>query len=103
MNIKISSKLLPKSVGAITIFPFIFHKKPMSEVFQNHENIHLKQQLELLIIPFYIIYVLNYLYNLLWTTHDKAYRNIIFEREAYKEESNLDYINNRKLFNFLKY
>lgn len=104
MNIKINSKLLPKSVGAITIFPFIFHKKEMSEVYQNHENIHLKQQLELLVIPFYIIYVLNYIYNLLfWKSHNSAYRNIIFEREAYKEESNLDYINNRKLFNFLKY
>ena len=70
----------------------------MSEIFQNHKNIHLKQQLELLVIPFYIIYVLNYLYNLLWITHDKSYRNIIFEKE-----SNLDYINNRELFNFLKY
>jgi len=33
----------------------------------------------------------------------KAYRNISFEREAYANESNPDYLTNRKFFSFFNY
>lgn len=32
----------------------------------------------------------------------KAYKNILFEREAFKNENNLLYLNNRKYFNWAK-
>lgn len=61
----------------------------------NHEKIHLRQQLELLIFPFYILYFFNYFINLFrYQNHDRAYRNIIFEKEAYDHETDPDYLKN---------
>ena len=53
---------------AMAIFPFILvHRSsiPVGEKLLNHERIHLQQQLELLIIPFYIWYGLEYLFYIL--------------------------------------
>lgn len=70
----------------------------------NHELIHFKQQLELLILPFYILYLLNYLVNLLlYRNHSEAYRNIVFEREAYKNDSNYYYLSNRRFASWITY
>ncbi|AFD55134.1 hypothetical protein RA0C_0118 [Riemerella anatipestifer ATCC 11845 = DSM 15868] len=65
----------------------------------NHEKIHLRQQLELLILPFFVWYGLNYLWNLIkYKNHREAYRNIIFEQEAYENQNDLEYLKNRKLW-----
>ncbi len=69
----------------------------------NHERIHARQQLEMLVIPFLIWYVLEYLILRLKYNHDDSYRNIVFEREAYLNESDLDYLKKRKRFSFLKF
>lgn len=56
----IYNKIIPfKGFKAITIWPFIFVRKECSfnEVDLNHENIHGKQQKELLLIFFYLIYL----------------------------------------------
>ena len=88
-------------------FPFILIKKAKykeNQIFLNHEKIHLRQQLELLIVPFFIWYSLEFL--LRWYHYkDKnlAYRNLSFEREAYANESNLEYLETRKYFSFLNY
>ena len=70
----------------------------------NHEKIHLRQQIELLIIPFFIIYSFEFLVRLFqyknWTM---AYRNISFEREAYRKEKDLEYLKTRPFFNFIKF
>ncbi|WP_354667442.1 hypothetical protein [Pseudotamlana agarivorans] len=71
----------------LTLFPFIILKKRQlldDEVLMNHERIHLKQQLEMLVVPFYICYVFEFIMRLMWYFNwKKAYRNISFEREAY--------------------
>ena len=36
-------------------------------------------------------------------SHDQAYRNIVFEREAYARESDLDYLKKRSLWQFLNF
>lgn len=91
----------------MTLFPFIFLKTVAlkeNKVLINHEKIHLKQQLETLIIPFYFCYLLEFLIRLLqYKNWKKAYRNISFEREAYANQANLDYIENRSIWAFLKY
>jgi hypothetical protein len=95
------------SIDGITLWPFILIRKGISgryrEVVVNHETIHFRQQQELLVIFFYVIYGLNWLLNFLryWNS-DKAYRNIIFEKEAYSHEADLSYLQNRKPFAFLK-
>ena len=119
-------------IAGITLFPFIFVPKDkfnrfskmevqvlentgkadggtttMDQIIKNHENIHWYQQLELLIIPFYLIYILNWLYLGIfkykgrnWTL---AYQNIIFEKEAYDNEYEVGYLERRKIWSFLKY
>jgi hypothetical protein len=90
------------TVRGMALFPFILLKKrhySTDKTIINHELIHFKQQLELLILPFYIIYLLNYLINLLiYRDHDQAYRNIIFEREAYRHERDSDYLGKRRFW-----
>ena len=101
----IVSRLVPYS--AMAIYPFIFIKKKEMKndtVLIYHERIHHRQQLELLIIPFYILYLFNYLLNLLrYKNHYKAYREIIFEREAYTMENDFEYLNRRKTFGILRF
>ncbi|MGV8946639.1 MAG: hypothetical protein ACOH1N_09435 [Lutibacter sp.] len=70
----------------------------------NHEKIHLKQQIELLWIFFFVWYFIEYFIRIIqYKKHDIAYRNISFEKEAYKNEQNLNYLEYRKVFAFLKY
>jgi len=94
-------------INGIALFPFIFIRKPedkQNNILINHEKIHLRQQMELLVIFFYIFYVLEYYYWLFKLKNkDMAYRRISFEREAYENESDLDYLKKRKLWNFRKY
>ena len=70
----------------------------------NHERIHTAQQRELLFVPFYILYVIEWLVRLVQfrNRHD-AYMSISFEREAYANGDNLDYLPNRKLFAWRHY
>ncbi|WP_158963093.1 hypothetical protein [Myroides fluvii] len=100
-------KRLPKNIAAITLFPFIIYKTASyadDPILVHHERIHLKQQLELLILPFYLWYGLEFLIRLsALKDKRKAYRAISFEREAYANESNLLYAKQRKAYSFLKY
>ena len=99
-----SRYLVPNGYLGLTIFPFVFLKnKKLKEDAKliNHESIHLKQQLELLILPFYVWYIIEWFIRLFFKGN--AYRNISFEKEAYENESNLEYLKTRKWYSFLKY
>jgi hypothetical protein len=97
-------KKLP--AAGMALFPFILLKSARLKNDQeiiNHEKIHLRQQLELLIFPFYLLYLFSYLINLIrYRNHDLAYRNIVFEREAYDHEANLDYLKNGNWYGWIK-
>lgn len=72
----------------------------------NHEMIHTEQMKELLYIPFYLWYVLEWLIRLaIYRNTREAYRNISFEREAYDKQADFDYIveDERKPYAFLSY
>jgi hypothetical protein len=103
----VSKYLVPKGFRGITLYPFIFlreAKDKSNAVLVHHERIHLRQQLELLILPFYIIYVLEWFVKLCYyRNRNKAYRNLNFEREAYQNETNFEYLKKRKWFQFLRY
>lgn len=97
-------KLLPtKGYAAITIFPFIFVDKTSDkwtnkyrrEVLLNHERIHLAQQLEMFVIPFYVKYIYEYF--------KKGYRNISFEKEARENEYDKEYLKYRQKFAWTQY
>ena len=105
--ILIAKYLIPKGFVGITLFPFIFLKKKDlkdDQVLVNHEKIHLKQQAELLLIFFYIFYSLEWILKFLRHKNGYlAYKNLSFEREAYQNENNFNYIKNRKFWAFIKY
>ena len=102
----IKNKILPigKNFYAINLFGIIFAKGNCNIYVLNHEKIHTRQMMELLIIPFYLLYVLEWLIRVLqYKNFYKAYTNISFEREAYANQLNLCYLKKRKLFSFLSY
>jgi hypothetical protein len=107
MCLIVTKYLIPKGYRGLTAFPFVFVKYRADKeniVFINHEKIHLRQQLELLILPFFLWYVLEYIVRLVqYKNKDLAYRNISFEREAYSNESDMGYLKNRSIFRFIKY
>jgi len=107
MFLIVTKYLIPKGFRGFTAFPFVFAQYKLDKenaVFVNHEKIHLRQQLELLIIPFFILYFLEFLVRLIQhRNRDLAYRNISFEREAYAKEKDFDYLKQRNFWNFLRY
>jgi hypothetical protein len=94
-------------VSGMALFPFILvnNKSLLNDaVVINHERIHLQQQAELLVIPFYILYLLNYFVNLIiYRNHNNAYLNIVFEREAYAKEADAAYLKQRKWCTWARY
>lgn len=99
--------LTPRGFRGLTFYPFVFladKDDKLNKVFINHEKIHIRQQLELLILPFYLWYFTEYLFRLIQYKDRKgAYFNISFEREAYKNEKDLNYLKQRSFWRFLKY
>ena len=77
----------------------------------NHESIHTEQMLDFVFgfkplqllggIIFYVIYLFEWLVRLLLPGN--AYRNISFEKEAYTNDKNQEYIKARKRFSWIKY
>jgi len=97
-------------IQGMSIFPFIILRKKYRDdlLYQskgketiNHENIHFQQSLELFIIPFYIIYIIEWFFKIFFSKGN-PYKNISFEREAYGNDSNLDYLKTRKRYNWIK-
>lgn len=100
----IRNRLLPigKDFYAINLFGILFVKPyaSLNPVLLNLERIHSRQMRELLYIPFYILYVAEWLLRLVQKRGDGylAYRSISFEKEAYENERKLDYLHKRPRF-----
>ncbi|GGG19418.1 hypothetical protein GCM10011344_20110 [Dokdonia pacifica] len=107
MFLIVNKYLLRKRFVGLTLWPFIIMKRvelKKDQVFINHERIHLRQQLEMLVLPFFVWYGVEYIIRLLrYRNSYKAYSNISFEREAYKNESDLHYLERRSYWSFIKY
>ena len=70
----------------------------------NHELIHTEQQLEMLILPFFLWYGVEWLIRLiLYRNFYEAYRNISFEQEAYLNQNQMWYPEERSHFTWIKY
>ena len=99
--------LMPRGFRGLTFFPFVFlmnKEDALDKVFVNHEKIHLRQQIELLVLPFYVWYVMEFLIRWIMTKDKNvAYRNISFEKEAYTNEKDLNYLQSRSFWKFLNY
>jgi hypothetical protein len=91
----------------MAIWPFIISRVPFQELGEKavrHEKIHFRQQLELLIFPFYLWYSVEYFSRLISTgNRHQAYRSICFEKEAYANERNENYLKERRAFSWIFY
>lgn len=121
----IRNKFIPfPGYKAINLFGILFVKNnaKIDEVTINHEAIHSRQFVELMILfavatvfirwwlpllsPlfFYVWYVVEWIVRIFqYRDAHLAYRNISFEREAYTNEKELEYLRNRKHFAFMKH
>jgi len=104
----IYSDILPfKGFRAINLFGIIFARKGetmLNKRVLNHEAIHTRQMLELLVIGFYLWYLIEWSILLIrYRNGLKAYRHIGFEKEAYDNEGDLQYLKQRKKYAFKKY
>lgn len=89
---------------AVTIFPFIFVREGAEFTVEdyNHEQIHGRQQVEMLIIPFFLWYLVEWIIKL-FVGQGNAYRRISFEREAHQNEKYPLYLDDRKFYAWFKY
>lgn len=92
--------------NGVTLFPFVLITPTvrLNRRLVNHERIHLRQQAELLILPFYLLYLMEYLLGLAkYRSRYQAYRHISFEQEAYSNDRNYGYLLSRPCWNWRRY
>lgn len=109
------SRIIPfKGFYACTIFNCIYRNikyrnTPISGTTLNHEKIHMFQSQDFNIgfcgyFLFYLLYGLEWLLKLPFAIAGyKIYHSLSFEQEAYKNESNKEYLEQRKRFAWVKY
>jgi hypothetical protein len=106
--------LIEEGVVATTIYPFgiyvtqevldgMFHGDEEAQATIRHEATHWLQAREMLCIPFYIWYGIEYLFKYALIDHEQAYYQISFEREAYYNEDNKTYNKTRRPYAWFKY
>jgi hypothetical protein len=122
--IQVLNKVIPfGGFKAMAAWPFIFLRrdKEFTEVDIRHESIHGRQQVEMLLVLFYVAYLICWLIELVRCARDKdrgqiadshykrrkylhrVEHSIIFEREAYAEERSTNYVHKRRFWAWIKY
>lgn len=106
---RVVNKWIPFSgYKAMCIWPFLFVRSgaawSFTKIDERHERIHGEQQKEMLLLPFYLWYGIEWLIRLcIYRDSHKAYRNISFEQEAYENQEDIMYLERRRHFAWLKY
>ena len=101
----IKSNLIPEGI-CVNLFGTLWTRDPswIDKYVINHERIHTAQQRELLFIPFYILYIIEWLIRLIqYRNRQDAYTSISFEREAYTHGHDLNYLHRRPLFAWTRF
>ena len=96
----IENRVLPfKGFKAMTVWPFIFVRKgcELTETDMRHEEIHGKQQLEMLWLPFFVWYFVEWIVrSIQYKSWKIGYYEISLEWEALVNDSKKDYLKTRK-------
>lgn len=114
LKLAYSDLLVPSGYYAITLFGYLVRRKKYKDSLISsktwiHENIHHKQAIDFGLgfagyFIFYLLYGLEWLLKLPWAVAGyRVYRSLSFEQEAYKNESNQEYLEQRKRFAWIKY
>lgn len=107
----VKNKILPvKGFGSMTLFNLLLTRQDhVGQQTINHETTHLEQAFDFHLwyfgfIIFYIWYILEWILKLPSALFGyRPYYSISFEQEAYRNQSNPNYLNERKHFAWLKY
>lgn len=103
----VKNNIIPfKGFSAMALFPFVFVRSDatITKITLRHERIHCEQQKEMLMVFFLLWYAVEWLVKLFYYRNSiTAYKNISFEREAYANQNNVAYLDERKPYAFLKY
>lgn len=129
MKVIYNNKIPFKGFIAMCFYPFILVRYDKKALFDDattrHELIHANQQQEMYAVGtviaavlflfgcgwwslaalplFFYWYVVEWLIRwAYYRNRDTAYKNISFEREAYNNQANMDYLRTRKHYAFLK-
>ena len=98
------SKVAPIDILAISFGIFVWCREELSEETRRHETIHFQQQLELLFVGQWILYFLSYAHGWLkYRNGAVAYREIIFEKEAFDFDKMEGYLEARPRYAWVKY
>lgn len=107
MKIIYNNYFPPNPFLAINICGVTFARKGfgvLSKRTIHHESIHTAQIKEMLYLFFYLWYVVEWLVRIIqYRNIMLAYRNISFEREAYENDQNFEYLKTRKWFGWVRY
>ena len=104
----IYNKLIPmKGYKAVNLFGVLFAREGARLTADDirHEEIHTAQMRETLYVGFYLWYVMEWLARLIATGFKahRAYRAVSFEREAYANQDDMQYLAGRRHYSFLGY
>lgn len=92
----------PGRFVALNFFGMLFVRRGtvVTPALLNHEAIHSAQMRELLYVPFYVIYVTEWLWRVMKNRGKsyRSYRDLSFEREAYLYGDDMSYLRRRKPF-----
>ena len=101
----IKNSIIPfRGYKAINLFGILFVREDavIGSVTLNHEAIHTAQMRELLYVPFYAWYIIEFLLRLAYVrSWSVAYRGVLFEREAYSHEGDMGYLKGRRRYAWL--
>lgn len=101
----ITSRIVPNHVCVNLLGTFWTRDKSWIDKYVvNHERIHTRQQRELLFLPFYVLYLLEWLIRFFqYGNLQTAYLNISFEKEAYNHDYDLSYLSKRQPYSWIKF
>jgi hypothetical protein len=100
---KLLSFFAPIEIGAITLGFVVFSRGTVSDSTRRHETIHFQQYLETLFVGFLLLYFYDYCRSRVkGVGGPESYREIRAEKEAYENQDNLNYLENRPRWKWMK-
>ncbi len=105
---RFSRWILGHRYNAMCVWPVLFVKPgtdlSQSNITLNHERIHARQQLEMLWLFFFLWYGIEFIVRLLQhRDRHNAYLSLSHEKEAFTNDENLNYLDRRKSYAWMRY
>ena len=98
------SKIAPIDVHAFSFLWLVFCRGTLKKTTRRHETIHFQQQLELLFVFQWLLYVSFWIVGLIkYRSGKEAYYKNPFEQEAYDNARKPTYLEKRELWSWRKY